>query len=139
MAAALVGVADPEIVALESRLRTAQLEANTDALNDLIADDLLFAGPDGQLATKSQDLDSHSSGTIRIRAHEPEELRIRRIGADVAIVSLRARLTVEVAGAIVRGRYRYTRIWARENGDRWRVVGGNVSEVLNTADYDRSP
>ena len=46
----LVGDADPELVELEARLRNAQLTADVKALDLLIADDLLFAGPDGRLA-----------------------------------------------------------------------------------------
>ena len=129
IAAALRGEADPEIVACEEQLRDAQLNADVDALDRLIADDLLFTGPDGRLATKAQDLDAHRSGVVRFRAHEPEELRIRRVGPDVAIVALRARLGVEVAGTVQRGTYRYTRVWARERGGAWHVVGGHVSEV----------
>lgn len=129
MEAALVGPADAEIVALEARIRVAQLAADVAALDDLIADELLFTGPDGQLGTKAQDLEAHKSGLVRFREHEPEELRIRRVGADVAVVALRARLAVEVAGTLVRGTYRYTRVWAREPDGRWRVVGGHVSEV----------
>lgn len=125
----LVGAADPEIVALEARLRAAQLAADVPALDALIADELLFTGPDGQLATKAQDLEAHRSGAVRIRAHEPEELRVRRIGADVAVSALRVVLAVEVGGTLVRGTYRYTRVWARERGGSWRVVGGHVSEV----------
>ena len=121
--------ADAEIVALERRLRAAQLAADVAALDALIADALLFTGPDGRLATKAQDLEAHRSGAVRFRAHEPEELRVRRVGADVAVTSLRARLAVEVAGALVQGVYRYTRVWAREDGGPWRVVGGHVSEV----------
>ena len=128
MRAVLVGPDDPEIVALEARLRRAQLDADVATLDRLISDDLLFTGPDGQLGTKAQDLAAHGSGVVRFRAHEPEELRVRRIGSDVAVVALRARLAVEVGGTTVRGTYRYTRIWAREN-DAWRVVGGHVSEV----------
>jgi hypothetical protein len=30
---------------------------------------------------------------------------------------------------VVRGTYRYTRVWAREEGSAWKVVGGHVSEV----------
>lgn len=127
--AALVGPPDPEIVALEARLRTAQLDADVAALDGLIADGLLFTGPDGQLATKAQDLDAHRSGVVRFRGHEPEELRVRRIGDDVAVCALRARLAVEVAGTLVRGTYRYTRVWAREDGRTWRVVAGHVSEI----------
>jgi ketosteroid isomerase-like protein len=130
MAAVFVGDADPEIVALEARLRAAQLGADVLALEELIADDLLFTGPDGALGTKAQDLAAHGSGAVRFRAHEPEELRVRRVGKDVAVAALRARLAVEVAGTLARGTYRYTRVWAREGG-AWRVVGGHVSEVTS--------
>jgi ketosteroid isomerase-like protein len=125
----LVGAPDPEIVALEERLRSAQLDANADALDQLISDDLLFTGPDGNLATKSVDINAHESGLIRFRKHEPEELKIRRVGADVAIVALRAWLEVEVSGNVISGTYRYTRVWAREGDGNWRVVGGQVSEI----------
>jgi ketosteroid isomerase-like protein len=120
---------DAEIVALEARLRTAQLAADVQELGQLIDDDLLFTGPDGQLGTKAQDLAAHGSGAVRFREHEPEELRVRRVGSDVAVVALRARLAVEVAGSVVRGTYRYTRVWSRGKDGAWRVVGGHVSEV----------
>ena len=118
-----------EIIALEARIRLAQLNADVAELDALISDNLLFTGPDGQLGTKAQDLEAHRSGVVRFRAHEPEELRVRRVGADVAVAALRARLVVDVAGTVAEGTYRYTRVWAREDGRGWRVVGGHVSEV----------
>jgi ketosteroid isomerase-like protein len=130
---ALVGNADPEIVLLEARIRAAQLNADLTALEGLISDDLLFTGPDGQLGTKAQDLEAYRSGTVKFMAHVPEELRIRRVSADVAVSSLRAQLTVNVAGNLSSGTYRYTRVWAREDGRTWRVVGGHVS-LVNSLD-----
>jgi ketosteroid isomerase-like protein len=129
MQAALVGPPDPEVVALEARLRAAQLAADVDALGALIAEVVLFTGPDGRLGTKAEDLAAHGSGAVRFRVHDPEELRVRRVGADVAVSALRARLVVEVGGVPVRGTYRYTRVWAREAGGPWQVVGGHVSAV----------
>ena len=129
LAQVLVGDPDPEIVTLESRIRVAQLRADLTALDDLVSDDLLFTGPDGQLGTKEQDIEAHRSGIVKFMAHVPEELRIRRIGEDIAISSLRAQLTVDVAGTLSRGTYRYTRVWAREDGRAWRVVGGHVSLI----------
>ena len=131
MASAVRGAADPEIVALEEQLRSAQLSADVSALDLLIADRLLFTGPGGQLGTKAQDLAAHGSGGVRFHSHEPEELHIRRVGPDVAVTALRARLAVEISGNVVRGTYRYTRVWAREGGEPWRVVGGHVSEVAS--------
>jgi hypothetical protein len=89
----------------------------------------LFTGPDGTLGTKAQDLAGHESGAIRFREHVPMELRVRRIGSAVAVSALRARLVVEVAGTLVGGEYRYTRVWARESSPDWRVVGGHVSAI----------
>ena len=37
--------------------------------------------------------------------------------------------TVEVNGQRIAGTYRYTRVWAREADDAWRVVGGHVSQI----------
>ena len=128
--AVLVGPADPHIVTLEARLRAAQLTADVSVLDTLIAENLLFTGPDGQLASKDDDLAMHRSGAVRIRAHEPQELRIRRVGADVAVVALRAQLSVEANGALVmQGPVRYTRVWARESDGAWRVVAGHVNAV----------
>ena len=132
--AVLVGAGDAEIVALEAALRAAQLTADVPALAHLISDDLLFTGPDGQLGTKAQDLEAHGSGAVRFRSHVPEELRVRRVGADVVVTALRARLEVAVAGNLARGTYRYTRVWAREEDGQWRVVGGHVSEVAPSPD-----
>ena len=118
-----------EIVILEARIRVAQLGADLTALENLISDDLLFTGPDGQLGSKAQDLEAYRSGTVKFVAHVPEELRIRRVSANVAITSLRAQLTVQVAENLSRGTYRYTRVWARDDGRGWCVVGGHVSLV----------
>ena len=127
---------DQPFVALEARLRAAQLDADVAALDDLIADELLFTGPDGQLGTKAQDLAAYRSGAVRFCEHEPEELHVRRVGADVAVTALRTRLAVDAGGTIVRGLYRYTRVWAREGDGRWRVAGGHVSEVPAPASAD---
>lgn len=129
IAAVLQGPPDAEIVALEARMRDAQLRADVAALDALIADKLLFTGPDGRVGTKAEDLEAHRSGAVRFQSHAPKEMRIRRVGADVAIVSLEADLAVHVAGKLTRGTYRYTRVWAREATGPWRVVGGHVSAI----------
>ena len=129
MAAVLLGAPDPEIVEAEAAIRAAQLAADVAALDRLIHEDLLFTGPDGQLGTKAADLAAHGSGVVRFREHVPEELAIRRVGDDVAITALRARLAVAVHGEVVRGTWRYTRVWARDASGAWQVVGGHVSEV----------
>lgn len=129
MQSVVVGVADAEIVTLEAELRRAQLDADVATLDRLIADELLFTGPDGRLGTKAEDLAAHGSGIVRFREHEPEELRVRAVGDAVHVTALRTRLTVEVNGTPVSGTYRYTRVWAKERAGPWRIVAGHVSAV----------
>ncbi len=131
MAGVLVGESVPVIVELEAQIRAAQLAADVAALERLISNDLLFTGPDGQLGTKAQDLEAHRSGLVRFRSHEPEELRMRRISAEVVVSALRTRLVVEVAGQRIEGAHRYTRVWMREEDGCWRVVAGHVSACVS--------
>lgn len=119
-------MADDEIAALEDQLRAAQLNADVAALDGLISGDLLFTGPDGSFATKADDLAAYRDGVMRVLTHEPEDLRVRRVGNDVAIVALRTRMAGSYRGTSFSGVARYTRVWARE-GSRWRIVGGAVS------------
>ncbi len=125
----LTGPAVPEIVEMEARLREAQLNADVAALDNLISEDLLFSGPNGQLISKAQDLESHRSGVVRFRVHRPEELHIRRLGDGAAVTSLRVYLELEFGGDLVSGPFRYTRVWACEDEGLWKVVGGHVSLV----------
>src|SRR5262252_5144995 len=65
------------IRAVEERLWRAQLSADVEALDDLIADDLLFTGLTGALETKAADLAQHRSGALRITKLEPLDFRVR--------------------------------------------------------------
>ena len=122
-----VGVVDAEIAQLEARLRAAQLAADVQALADLISDRLLFAGPDGRLATKAQDLEAHRSGWVRFLRYQPLELQTTRLTKDVAVTSVLAGLSVSVGGVASEGDFRYTRVWHREPDGCWRVAVGQVA------------
>jgi ketosteroid isomerase-like protein len=120
---------DERIAALEEELRAAQLASDVATLDRLISGDLLFTGPDGRLASKHDDLAAHRGGIIRMRTHEPEDMRMRRVGDDVVVVALRTRVAGEYAGQPFDGIVRYTRVWARETDGEWRIVAGHVAPV----------
>lgn len=122
---------DSAILTLEDRLRSAQLNADIETLDELISENLLFSGPNGELATKAQDIEAYKLGIVRFLEHKPQKTDVRHVGNNVAIVSLVTNLTVKVSGVVVTGVFRYTRMWACEDGVQWRVVGGHVSEIKN--------
>lgn len=58
---------ESRIVARETVLLAVMTSNDVALLDDLLHDDLLFNGPDGQTGTKAQDLAHYRSGDIQLR------------------------------------------------------------------------
>jgi ketosteroid isomerase-like protein len=119
---------DPEIRDCEERLFGAMLASDVAELEALIADDLLFAGPTGELATKAMDLELHRSGGTQFHELTPKELEIRVWSEEFALASAKIFLRGTYLGQAFAGMYRYTRIW-RKGQQGWQVVGGSVTAM----------
>jgi ketosteroid isomerase-like protein len=115
------------IRAVEERLWKAQLSADADALDELIADDLLFTGLTGSLETKAADLQQHRSGALKITKLEPLDFRVRAIPGG-AITSVKMDAAALIGGKPTSAILRYTRVWIVEDGN-WRIAGGHMSAV----------
>jgi hypothetical protein len=115
---------EAEVVARESALLRAMTTNDVALLDDLLHDDLLFNGPDGQTGTKAQDLANYRSGGIQLRRAEASDRLVSAIGDDV-VVAVTVALEGSYLGVRVDGRYRYLRVWKRCAG-AWRVIGGSV-------------
>lgn len=117
---------ETEIRAFEARLYAAMLASDVNELDALIADDLLFAGPTGELATKAMDLELHRSGGTQFHELTPKELEIRVWSEQFALASAKILLSGTYLGQAFAGEYRYTRIW-RKGPLGWQVAGGSVT------------
>ena len=119
---------EAQIRACEARLHSAMLASDVTELEALLADDLLFAGPTGELATKDMDLELHRSGGTRFREFMPKELEIRVWSEQFALASAKIFLRGTFLGQPFSGDYRYTRIW-RKGPHGWQIVGGSVTAM----------
>ena len=117
-----------QIVELEEQLRSAMLESNVAALEELLAEDLFFTNHLGHLQGKTDDLAAHRSGVLTITSLEPSELRVRVLGG-VALVSVRMSLTGTYAGAPANGDFRFTRVWANIGREKWQIVAAHSSLI----------
>ncbi len=120
---------EKQIVKSEESLRLAMLQSDVNALNELLAPELIFTNHLGQMLTKKDDLAAHQSGTLKIDVWELSEEQIRLIGDNVAIVSVRVHLSGRYAGARSEADFRFTRIWAPSSAGAWRVVAAHSSIV----------
>jgi len=118
------------IQALEQRLLDAMFASDVEALDELLADNLVFITHTGALAGKQIDLDAHRSGLLTITDLSASEEFIRLLGDDSAVVTLKLELAGAFDGEPFSGNFRYTRVWAHSAG-RWQVVSAHVSQVFD--------
>jgi hypothetical protein len=112
----------------ETRLYAAMLTSDVAELDVLIADDLLFVGPTGELATKAMDLDLHRTGGTKFHDLVLKELEIRVWNEQLAIAAAKIFLSGTYLGNNFAGDFRYLRVWGHgESG--WQIVGGSVSPI----------
>ena len=121
---------EDEIVAREDALLRAITTNDVALLDDVLHDDLLFNGPDGQTGTKAQDLANYRSGGIQLRRAEASDRVVSSIGDDV-VVAVTVALEGSYLGVPLDGRYRYLRVWKRI-GSTWRVIAGSVVPLGTT-------
>jgi len=117
-----------QIVKAEELLKLAMLQSDVNALDELLAPELIFTNHLGHLMTKHDDINAHKSGTLKIEVLTPSEERIQLIG-DIAIVTVRVYVSGFYADTRSEGNFRFTRVWARNSGDTWHVVVAHSSAV----------
>jgi hypothetical protein len=115
---------EAEIIGRENALLVAVTTNDVAMLDDLLHDDLLFNGPNGQTGTKALDLANYRSGDIQLTRAEASDRLLSPIGDDV-VVAVTVTLEGSYLGIRVDGRYRYLRVWKRVEG-AWRVIAGSV-------------
>ena len=120
---------EAQIHECEARLCAAMLASDLAELNVLIADDLLFAGPTGELASKTMDLELHRTGGTQFHEFVPKDLEIRVWSDQFVFVSAKIFLSGTYLANVFAGDYRYMRVWRNgENG--WQIAGGSVSAMV---------
>jgi ketosteroid isomerase-like protein len=113
----------------EERLRDAMLRGDVEALDDLIADELVFCMPDGRVLGKEDDLEAYRSGAQTITRAEPSELHIE-LHEHTAVVTVRVQLEGTASGRPFGGAFRYMRTYVRA-GDGWKIVAGSVTAITS--------
>ena len=118
-----------QIKKAEERLRLAMLDSDVNALNELLAPELVFTNHLGQVLRKQDDLAAHQSGTLKIEVLTPSDLHIQLIG-NVAIVTVRVHLIGNYAGIADHNDFRFTRIWTLSSSGTWHIVAAHSSVVI---------
>ena len=116
MTLSLQATIERQIVTAEERLRLAMLASDPDALDRLIAPELIFTNHLGQVFGKAEDLQLHRSGQLMV-------------SPLIAVVSARFKLAGIYQGSPFDADLRYTRVWKLTVPSVWQVVAGHSSAV----------
>jgi hypothetical protein len=111
----------------EEALRSAMLAGDTQALDDLLDNALVFTGANGQVLSKAEDLAAHRSKLLQLERLDVYETQAQRIG-EMIVVTTKARLAGRYDSTPFAGAFAYTRVW-RQSADAWKVVVGHASMV----------
>ena len=117
-----------QIAETEEQLRLAMLDSDVEALDELLAPELMFTNHMGQVLGKSDDLDAHRSGLVKIDELVLSDQRILS-QENVAVVSTHVHLSGSYAGTQAEGNFRFTRVWAKGSDTVWRVIAGHSTII----------
>jgi ketosteroid isomerase-like protein len=121
---------ESQIRAAEEQLRIAMLRSDVKVLDALLAPGLLFTNHLGQLLSKNDDLAAHRSGLLKVQELIPSEQQVLTYG-NVAVVSVRMRLSGTYDGSPANGDFRFTRVWAvAPDSSSWHIVVAHATAVL---------
>ncbi|MBI1754200.1 MAG: nuclear transport factor 2 family protein [Acidobacteria bacterium] len=119
---------EAQILDLEERLCRAMLTSDVRALDELISPDLIFTSHLGQVVGKVEDLELHRSGLLRFQTLRPAEQRIH-LEADLAVVSVRMKVSGVFGTSPFAEDLRFTRIWRQSAPGAWQIVAGHSSPI----------
>ena len=111
---------EDSLAAAETDLQRAQLAGDVVALEALLHPDVVYVGPDGAEFGKSQDLESHASGQLRLTSLEQLQSAARQFG-PAGVTRARVRIAGLAGGEPFEAELIYTRTWLFHDG-RWQVV-----------------
>ncbi len=126
------GAEHKQIQQLEQQWQTSVLAGDTASMAVLIAESYVGIGPDGTIASKSEELEARASGQERLEKYDRLDQKIRIYGTT-AVVTSRVRIEGVYSGQPLLGEYRYTRVWSLLRG-QWRIVSFEASRIHDASE-----
>lgn len=123
----LLIIREEELLAAEHALFEAIKKGDVAQLDALLHDDLLAVLPSGALLTKEADLAAHRSRAMQV---DEASLEIEKISLfnQTAVTLVQMQLSGKMLGESTQGRFRYLRIWQREN-QRLQLIAANIQKL----------
>ena len=117
------------VTEIEKRFNAALLKKDAVILDELLADDIVHIGFEGQFAGKGEYLAFFKRDIWQYRKYEPSNETVKVVG-NVAVVTGRVDRTIVINNVVTTGGFAFTHVWSR-TGDRWRMISSQVTTIPN--------
>ncbi len=118
-----------EIDQREDDWRNAILNADTKAMDALLADDYIGITPYGTIEDKQQTLARLRAGGRRVTSLTISERKVRFYERTAVVTSLAEVQVTNAEGSDASGSYRYTRVYVRNEQGDWKIVSFEASRI----------
>lgn len=119
--------AEKQVATLSKQIIAANIKGDTSTLEALLSDDFVGINPNGDIASKAQDVKDLKDGTTDFESFDPSEVKVRVFG-DAAVLTGRYRVKLKYKGRDIDDRVRTTEVFARRGG-KWQCVSMQVTRV----------
>ncbi len=116
-----------EVLKVHKEYDEAIVRQDAAAYERLLADDFTYTTPDGQIASKAQEIAIAKSGDIKFESSQTDEVKVRVYG-DAAVVTSRYTAKWSYKGRAFSETGRSTATFVKRNG-RWQVMADHSSRV----------
>ena len=117
-----------QVEQLEEVWRTAQMNADVDAMDKLLSDDYIGITMSGEVVTKMQQLDRMRNRTLVLTKMSLDDVKVKLIGST-AVVTSRAEVQGTDGGTPMHGNFRYTRVYTRLPSGSWKITNFEATRV----------
>lgn len=119
--------AEKEVLKAEEELDQAFAKGDTNVLDSIWADDVVYTSASGQVFTKAQYLARFQSGARKFDSFAHDDIRVRLYG-NMAVLTGRSTSVLHDGSKLSAGPRRFTHIYVKLDG-RWRLVAHQVTDV----------
>ena len=117
---------EEQLKKIEQDWANAYVKRDTAFVEKITSGDFEFIGPDGNMVGKAEYVKSMNGDTV-FTGFKVDELKIRVYG-DTAVVLGLATISARTKGEDESGRYSFTDVFVKEQGE-WKAVSGHVTPV----------
>jgi ketosteroid isomerase-like protein len=121
------GSAEQELIKLEKEWSEAYVQRDLAALDRLEAADIVQTDSDGNVFTKSEDIEEVKTGVLAVTSVVQDDMKVHVYG-DAAVVTYRTTEKGRYRGEDYSAQFRYTDTWVKM-ASRWQIAAAHFSKI----------